>query len=46
MLAPAAMFFFLLLVGEGSGQNTSLISLDQAIDLALGHNHSSKPHEP
>jgi outer membrane protein, heavy metal efflux system len=39
MLAPAAMFF-LLLVGEGSGQNSTLISLDQAIDLALAHNHS------
>jgi len=41
MLAPAAMFF-LLLVGEGSGQNATLISLDQAIDLALAHNHSIK----
>ncbi len=38
--APAAMFF--LLVGAGSGQNTTLISLDQAIDLALAHNHSIK----
>ena len=34
--------FFLLLVGAGSGQNTTLISLDQAIDLALAHNHSLK----
>ena len=33
---------FLLLVGAGSGQNTTLISLDQAIDLALAHNHSIK----
>jgi len=41
ILAPAAMFF-LLLVGAGSGQNTTLISLDQAIDLALAHNHSIK----
>lgn len=41
MLAPAAMLF-LLLVGEGNGQNTTLISLDQAIDLALAHNHSIK----
>jgi outer membrane protein, heavy metal efflux system len=41
MFAPAAMFF-LLLVGAGSGQNTTLISLDQAIDLALAHNHSIK----
>src|ERR1700690_1081449 len=40
MFAPAAMFF--LLVGTGSGQNTTLISLDQAIDLALAHNHSIK----
>src|ERR1700687_845549 len=39
IFAPAAMFF-LLLVGAGSGQNTTLISLDQAIDLALVHNHS------
>jgi cobalt-zinc-cadmium efflux system outer membrane protein len=39
--APVAMFF-LLLVGAGSGQNTTLISLDQAIDLALAHNHSIK----
>ena len=39
MLAAAAMVF-LLLVGTGAGQNTTLISLDQAIDLALAHNHS------
>src|SRR5579863_9886405 len=39
--APVAMFF-LLLVGAGSGQNATLISLDQAIDLALAHNHSIK----
>jgi len=32
--------FFLLLVGVGSAQNTTRISLDQAIDLALTHNHS------
>jgi outer membrane protein, heavy metal efflux system len=32
----------LLLVGTGAGQNTTLISLDQAIDLALAHNHSIK----
>src|ERR1035438_2297252 len=38
--APAAMFF--LLVGSGSGQNTTRITLDQAIDLALAHNHSLK----
>ncbi len=29
-----------LLVGAGSGQNTTRITLDQAIDLALAHNHS------
>jgi outer membrane protein, heavy metal efflux system len=34
--------FFLLLAGAGLGQNTTLISLDQAIDLALAHNHSIK----
>src|ERR1035438_4570451 len=37
-----AAIFFLLLVGAGKGQNTTLISLDQAIDLALAHNHSIK----
>jgi cobalt-zinc-cadmium efflux system outer membrane protein len=31
-----------LLVGMAVGQNTTLISLDQAIDLALAHNHSIK----
>jgi outer membrane protein, heavy metal efflux system len=49
ILAPAALFFPLL-VGAGRGQNatqnptpnTNLISLDQAIDLALAHNHSLK----
>jgi cobalt-zinc-cadmium efflux system outer membrane protein len=41
MFALAAVFF-LLLAGAGSGQNTTLISLDQAIDLALAHNHSIK----
>src|SRR5450631_4360353 len=38
--APAAMLF--LLVGAGIGQNTARITLDQAIDLALAHNHSLK----
>jgi cobalt-zinc-cadmium efflux system outer membrane protein len=37
--APATTFF-LLLVGTCAGQNTTHISLDQAIDLALTHNHS------
>src|SRR5215469_17795127 len=32
----------LLLVEAGVGQNTTRISLDQAIDLALAHNHSIK----
>jgi cobalt-zinc-cadmium efflux system outer membrane protein len=41
MFAPAVMFF-LLRVGAASGQNTTLISLDQAIDLALARNHSIK----
>ena len=36
----AAMFF--LLVGAGGGQNTTRITLDQAIDLVLAHNHSLK----
>jgi outer membrane protein, heavy metal efflux system len=39
MFAPAAIFF-LMLVGTCVGQNTTHISLDQAIDLALTHNHS------
>lgn len=38
--APAAILF--LFVGAGGAQNTTLISLDQAIDLALAHNHSIK----
>ena len=36
--APATIFFAFL--GSSSGQNTTLVSLDQAIDLALLHNHS------
>ena len=39
-LAPGAMF--VLMAGACAGQNTTLISLDQAIDLALAHNHSIK----
>jgi outer membrane protein, heavy metal efflux system len=41
----AAMFFLLLAsaaTGQNTGQNTTLINLDQAIDLALAHNHSLK----
>jgi len=34
--------FFLLLAGTSGGQNTTLITLDQAIDLALAHNHALK----
>jgi len=48
IFAPAAMFF-LLLAATAGGQNPTLpsstlskISLDQAIDLALVHNHSIK----
>jgi len=37
-----AAIFLLLLVRAVSAQNTTLISLDQAIDLALAHNHSIK----
>ncbi|MFZ0283740.1 MAG: TolC family protein, partial [Terriglobales bacterium] len=38
MFATAA--FILLLVGTAAAQNTTLITLDQAIDLALAHNHT------
>jgi cobalt-zinc-cadmium efflux system outer membrane protein len=41
IFAPAAIFF-LLLRGAAGGQNSTVISLDQAIDLALVHNHSIK----
>jgi cobalt-zinc-cadmium efflux system outer membrane protein len=34
--------FFLVLVGAASAQNPTLISHDQAVDLALAHNHSIK----
>src|SRR5271155_2983185 len=40
MFAAATTLF--LLVGAGIGQNTTRITLDQAIDLALAHNHSIK----
>src|SRR5271170_8047663 len=39
IFVPAATFF-LMLAGTCLGQNTTYISLDQAIDLALTHNHS------
>jgi len=38
-LAPAAMSV-LLLVGAGVAQNTTLITLDEAVNLALTHSHS------
>ena len=41
MFAVAALLF-LVPVGTAAGQSTTLISLDQAIDLALAHNHSIK----
>jgi cobalt-zinc-cadmium efflux system outer membrane protein len=41
ILAVSAMFV-LLVAGRAGGQNTTLISLDQAIDLALAHNHAIK----
>jgi outer membrane protein, heavy metal efflux system len=41
-VAATGAAIFLLLVGTAVGQNTTLISLDQAIDLALAHNHSLK----
>src|SRR5271165_3474242 len=39
--APAAIVC-LLLMGAGNAQSTTLITLDQAIDLALVHNHTIK----
>jgi cobalt-zinc-cadmium efflux system outer membrane protein len=38
----ATATLFLLLLETAVGQNATLISLDQAIDLALAHNHSIK----
>ena len=38
VFAPAVLL--LLLVRTGTGQNTTRITLDQAVDLALAHNHS------
>ena len=40
MFAAAAMMVWL--AGTSNGQNPTRISLDQAIDLALAHNHSLK----
>src|ERR1700733_11256082 len=39
-ISAPAVTFFLMLAGTCVGQNTTHISLDQAIDLALTHNHS------
>ncbi len=39
-LFAAAATLSLMLVGTSVGQNTTYINLDQAIDLALTHNHS------
>jgi outer membrane protein, heavy metal efflux system len=41
VFAPAVVLF-LLSWGKAAGQSTTLISLDQAIDLALAHNHALK----
>lgn len=38
----SAPVFLFLALGTGGAQNTTLISLDQAIDLALAHNHALK----
>jgi outer membrane protein, heavy metal efflux system len=42
MFAPAAMFFLLMAAGiaQTPSQSSTQINLDQAIDLALAHNHS------
>ncbi len=42
MFAPAAMLFLVVGAAIGQKQNTTLISLDQAIDLALAQSHSLK----
>jgi cobalt-zinc-cadmium efflux system outer membrane protein len=41
-IVAAAAVLFLLPWSTAAGQNTTLISLDQAVDLALAHNHSIK----
>jgi cobalt-zinc-cadmium efflux system outer membrane protein len=41
-MSALASMFLLLLLGAGAGQTTTLIGLDQAIDLALAHNHALK----
>src|SRR5579863_8300598 len=39
-LATATWLLLLLLVPPVEGQSTTLVTLDQAIDLSLAHNHS------
>jgi cobalt-zinc-cadmium efflux system outer membrane protein len=41
-ILASSLAIFLLPGGTAAGQNTTLISLDQAIDLALAHNHALK----
>ena len=42
MSVLAAFTYLLLLVTAGEGQSTALITMDQAVGLALVHNHSLK----
>ena len=42
VFAPVATVFLLVAAGIGQKQSPTLISLDQAIDLALAQNHSIK----
>jgi outer membrane protein, heavy metal efflux system len=42
LMFAAVATFLLLPAGRAPGQNTTLVSLDQAIDLALAHNHAIK----
>ncbi len=42
VVAFGLLLFLLLVVQMSAGQATTLISLDQAIDLALAHNHALK----
>ena len=41
-LLALTLALFLLPAGTAAGQSTTLVSLDQAIELALAHNHSLK----
>ncbi len=42
LMRAVAASLFLLIINPATGQTATLISLDQAIDLALAHNHSIK----